>query len=126
MHSFKQVSKILLAHVPVTSISLINLNRVDLTLQRDREKAQLDSAPEARDVLFIYSNWEVVMEACETTSLDGYNRLADILKNRLDAKGKENKLFTVRCENAFPEACGFLKWSGEAIPFIKGKKSFWL
>lgn len=28
------------------------------------------------------------MEACETTSLDGYNRLVDILKNRLDTKEK--------------------------------------
>lgn len=28
------------------------------------------------------------MEACETTSSDGYNRSADILKNRLDTKEK--------------------------------------
>lgn len=53
---------------------------------------------------FVYINYKIVMEACETTSLDGYNKLVDILKNRLDTKEKENKPCTVRCENAFPEA----------------------
>lgn len=29
------------------------------------------------------------MEACEKTHLNGYSRLADILKNRLDSRKKE-------------------------------------
>lgn len=71
---------------------------------------------------FLYSNCKIVMEACET-SLDGYNRSADILKNRLDTKEKENKPCAVTCENTFPEAWGFLKWSAETTPINKGENN---